>query len=114
MTIAPVLNTEREKMGPLGILMIIDDGVYVCNCTIYSIVLKQHTQHAFVYDSYFSATLESACRGAIIDYRKYSPICVLEEKEIKRKDTLKNMLRKFFEGTCTLNYAFKVASRDSP
>ena len=54
MTIAPVLNIEREKMGPLRILMRIDDGFFVSNCTVYSYVLKQHTQHAFVYDSHFS------------------------------------------------------------
>ena len=54
MTIAPVLNIEREKMGTIGILLRIDDGVYVYNCTVYSYVLKHHTQHAFVYDSYFS------------------------------------------------------------
>ena len=54
MTIAPVLNIEIEKMGPLGILMIFDDGVDVYNCTVYSYVSKQCTQHAFVYDSYFS------------------------------------------------------------
>ena len=34
MTIAPVLNTEK-KLDTLGILMIIDDGVYVCICTFY-------------------------------------------------------------------------------
>ena len=38
MTIVIVLNTEREKMGPLGILMRVDDGVYVCNYNIYSYV----------------------------------------------------------------------------
>ena len=76
MTIAPVLNTEREKMGPLGILMIIDDGVYVCNCTIYYNVLKQHTQHAFFHDSYFSTRENSACRGTIIDNITYAPIYV--------------------------------------
>ena len=77
MTISPVLNIEREPMGSLGILMRIDDGVYVCICTVYSNVLKQHTQHAFVYDSYFSTKVKSACRGAIIDNRTYAPICVL-------------------------------------
>ena len=54
MTIVPVLNTEREQMGPLLILLRIDYGVYVCICTVYYKVLKQHTQHAFVYDVYFS------------------------------------------------------------
>ena len=36
--------------------------------------------------------------GAIIDDRSYSPICVMEEKYIKRKAALKNMLRKIFDG----------------
>ena len=53
MTIAPVMNIEIEKMGPLRILMRIDYGVYLCNCTVYSYVLKQHTQHAFVYERHF-------------------------------------------------------------
>ena len=29
MTIAPVLNIDKEKMGAMGILLVIDDGVYV-------------------------------------------------------------------------------------
>ena len=65
-------------MGPLGILLRINDGVYVCICSVYSKVLKEHTQHAFVYDIYFSTKVKSACRGAIIDNIRYSPICVLE------------------------------------
>ena len=60
MTIAPVLNIERQKMGTLGILMIIDDVVYVCKCTVYSYVSKQLTQHEFVYDSQFSTKENSA------------------------------------------------------
>ena len=46
MTIAPILNIDREKMGAMGILLIIDDGVYVCICTVYSSVLKiSHNMH---------------------------------------------------------------------
>ena len=59
--------------------MRIDDGVYVCNCTVYSYVLKQHTQNTFVYDSYFSTKEKIACHGAIIDNITYAPIYVLEE-----------------------------------
>ena len=114
MTIAHVLNVEREKMAPLRILTRIDDGVYVCNCTVYSNALKQHTQHAFVYDINFSTTYNSACRGTIIDNRTYAPICVLEGKYRTSKHTLKNMLMNFFEGTCIVNYAFKVTSYESP
>ena len=54
MTISPLLNIDREKMGAMGILLVIDDGVYVCICTVYSSIFKEVTQHAFVYDSKFS------------------------------------------------------------
>ena len=40
MNIATVLNIEREKMGTLEILLRINDGVYVCICSIYSKGLK--------------------------------------------------------------------------
>ena len=80
MNIVPVLNIEREQMGTLKILLRINDGVYVCICSIYSKVLKEFTEHAFVYNSYFSIKVKSACRGAIIDNRRYSLICVLEGK----------------------------------
>ena len=52
--IAPLLNIEREEMGTMGIVMIIDDGVYLCICTVYSYVLKKFTQHASVYGGHFS------------------------------------------------------------
>ena len=51
MTIAPVLKMDREKMGAMGILLLIDDGVYVCICTVYSYIFKRVTQYTFVYDS---------------------------------------------------------------
>ena len=112
-TIASVLHIEREKMGLLGIILRIDYGVYVCICTVYYKVLKQHTQHAFVYDVYFSKKVKSACRGEIIDNRKYAPICVLEGKDRKTKATLNNMLRNFFDGKCTVEYACIVTSHES-
>ena len=56
------------------------------------------TQHAFFYDSHFLTKDKSECCGAIIDYKSYSPICVMEGKEIKIKAALKNMLKKLFDG----------------
>ena len=76
--IAPVLYIDNEKMGTLGFLMRINDGVYVCICSVYSKILNEWTQHEFVYDSYFTTTGNSACQVAIIDNRRYAPICVLE------------------------------------
>ena len=78
MTIAPVLNIDRSKMGTLVILMRIDDGVYVCNCNVYYYFSKQFKQHAFVYDSHFSTKEKSEYCGAIIDNISYAPICLLE------------------------------------
>ena len=103
----------QRKMGSFGILTRINDGVYVCICSVYSIILNQWTQHDFVYDSYFRTTGNNACQGAIIDNRRCAPICVLEEKYWETTTKLKNMLRNFFEGTCNVKYAFKITSRDS-
>ena len=85
--ISPVLGIERDKMGPLEILLRINDGVYVCICSVYSNILKQWTQHAFLYDSSFTTKVKSAFHGAIVDNRISAPICLLEEKYI---ETTKN------------------------
>ena len=110
---SPVLGTERDNTGPLGIFLRINDGVYVWICSVYSNILKQWTQHAFFYDSYFTTKVKSACHSAIIDNRIYGPICVLEEKDRETTKKLKNMLRKFFEGNFIVKYALKITSRDS-
>ena len=99
-------------MGTFEILLLIDGGVYVCICTVYSSVFKEVTHHAFVYDSHFSTKEKSGLCGAIIDNRSYATICVLEEKDRKIKDALKNILRKFFKGTCIVDYAFKITTDD--
>ena len=111
--IEPVLYIDRDKMGTLGIITRIKDSVYVCICSVYSNILKECTQHAFVYDSYFTTTGNNARQGSIIDNRRYAPIYVLEEKDRTTIKKLKIMLRNFFEGTCSVKYAFKINSRDS-
>ena len=113
MTIAPVINIEREQMGPLGILMRIDDGVYVCNFSVYSFFFN-HTKHAYVYDIFFSTKEKSASCGEIIDNITYALICVLKEKDISNKDTLKNIFRKFFDGNFIVWYAFKGFANGFP
>ena len=101
-------------MGAMGILLIIDDGVYVCICTVYSYVFKKVSQHAFVYDSHFSTKYKSEWCGAIIENISYAPICVLEGKDRKSKGALNNMLGKFFDGDGIVEFAFKVTANDSP
>ena len=45
-------------------------------------------------------------------FNKYALIYVLEEKYRKSKDALKNMLRNFFDGTCTVELSLKVTKYD--
>ena len=97
----------------MGILLVIDDGIYVYICTVYYYVLKEYTQHTFFYDSNFTTKEKSDWCGAIIDNRSYAPIYVQEEKYIKTKDAPKNMLRKFFDGNCIVEFLFKVTANDS-
>ena len=65
--------------------MIINDGVYVCICSVYSKILMEYTQHAFVYDCYFTTTENNGCQGAIIDNRRNAPICELKKKIEKQQ-----------------------------
>ena len=82
-------------MIAMGILLVIDDGVYVCICTLYYSVFKEVTQHAFVYDSHFLPLKKSELCGAIIDNISYALICVLKEKYRKIKGSLNNTLGVF-------------------
>ena len=79
MTIIPITKIERETMGAMGILQVIDYGVFVCICRFYYDVFKKHTPYAFVHESHFSQLEKSKCCGKIIDNRYYAPICVLGE-----------------------------------
>ena len=100
-------------MGAMGILLVIDDGVYICICNVYSYVFRENTQHAFLYEIHFSTLEKSECCGAIINNISYAPICVPEEKYRKIKGALNNMPRKLFDGTSIVYFAFKVTANDS-
>ena len=72
------------------------------------------TQHAFVYDSHLSTKYNSKCCGAIIDNISHAPICVLEGRDRKSKDTLNNMVRKLFNCNYIVEFSVKVTEHDSP
>ena len=65
-------------MGNMGIVLVIDDGVYVYIFKVYSYVFKEYTQNVFIYDSHISTEYKIECFGAIIDNISYVSICVLE------------------------------------
>ena len=75
-------------------------------------MFQRYTSHVFFYDSYFLQLDKSECCGVIINNIYYASICVLEEKYKISKTTLNNVLRKLFEGSCIVDYAFKVTASD--
>ena len=92
---------------------------YWCWCLcmhLYCLLLcfEKVSQHAFFYDSNFSTKENSKCCGTIIDNRSYATICVLEEKCIKIKAAMHNMLSKLFDGKWIVEFLFKVAAHDYP
>ena len=54
MTITPMLSVERQKIGDMGILQVIDYSVIVWICNVYSDITKASTSHDFFNDSHFS------------------------------------------------------------
>ena len=97
MTIAPIMKIDKEEMGDMRILQIIDDGAYVWICRVYSDVYKKYPSHAFVYDSIFAPLYKSGCYGAIIDNRYYELMFVPEDKDRTRQTTLKIALKIFLK-----------------
>ena len=69
--------------------------VYVLSIPLFS--QNVHNTHLSM-KVIFQTKEKSEYCSAIIDNRSYAPICVLEEKDTKRKSALKNMLRKLFDG----------------
>ena len=72
-------------MVAMGILQVIDGGVFVCICSVYLDIFKKNLSHASVYDIHFSQKDNIKYSVAIIDNRSHSHICVLEEKYKKAK-----------------------------
>ena len=60
---------EKEPWGADCIMIIVNDGVFICTCNVKYDEYKCWTKHAFVYDSYFKLLHQSICFGAIIDNR---------------------------------------------
>ena len=54
MTITPLMKLEREEMGAIMIILVIDDGVYASIYKVYFSIFKKYTSHAFFYESNFS------------------------------------------------------------
>ena len=61
--VTPVLNTEREQWGTCSVLRKVNDGVYICSCSVISEEYMCKTKHAFVYDKKFKPLEKQECLG---------------------------------------------------
>ena len=75
MTIVPILNIGREKMGAMGNLPKSYDGVYVCICTVYSYDLKKlHNTHSSMTVIFQKNRTVNAVVQLLIKYHMYPSV----------------------------------------
>ena len=110
MPLAPIIKIERQKWGAMGILQVIYGVILVCKCKLFYDITKK-TPHAFVYDSNFPQKEMIECCGAIIDNISHAPICVLEEKYRKTKNSLNTVL-KILIGRFNVEFVYKVNTNE--
>ena len=69
MKVNPWITIERESWGAASILRRVNDGVYICICSIRSDEYLFNKKHALFYDIHFKPLHQSKCCGGIIDNR---------------------------------------------
>ena len=80
-----LLKKFEEKWGVNSILRQIDDGFYICICTMTTVDNIYTASHAFVFDSHFKQFGAKIYCDTLIDNIKYAPIYVLDKKDRKSK-----------------------------
>ena len=80
MRVTPVYGREREHWGVAIILIRVNDGVYICKCSVKYDEYKCMTKHASIFDIHLKTLHQSKCCGAQIDNKADAPICVFEDK----------------------------------
>ena len=108
MEMTPVYTIESEPWCAASIIIIVNNGVYICTCSVRHDEYNCKKKHAFVYDSQFKPSHQSNLVGALIDNRYDAPICVLEDKERDTNLNLKHALKYLFGGQCTVEYFYKI------
>ena len=73
----PVLNIEIEHWGACSILVKVDDGVYICSCSVRYEEYICKTKYAFFCYSHFKLLHQSKCFRALIDNLTDTSICVM-------------------------------------
>ena len=113
MRVTPVSGIERETWGAASIPRIVNDGVYICTCSVRYDEYKCMKKHAFVFDSNFKPLHKSKRYGGLIDNIADAPICVLEDKERETKLNFRYALKNFFGGKFTVEYIYKITPCES-
>ena len=67
MRLTTASGVEIETWGAASILRRVNDGVYICTCSVKYDEYKCMTKHAFSFDIHFKPLHESKYCGALID-----------------------------------------------
>ena len=89
----PVAIIEIEDWGAVSILRRVNDGVYICTCSVRSDEYKCKIKHVFFYDSHFKPLHQQIFCWYIIDNISDAPIYVLEDIYIQTNINLKHSLK---------------------
>ena len=81
MIMTPVLNIEREKWVAFNVLRYVNDGVYICLCSVRPEENMCKKKQAFVYNSHLKLLHQPQFFGSLIDNRADAPIFVLDQYE---------------------------------
>ena len=103
----PVIIIEKEPGGASIILIIVNDGVYICKCSVISDEYICKTKYAFVYYSNLRPLHQSKCCGDLIYNISDVPIVVLGDTARERKLNLRHALKQI-GGMCTVEYVIKI------
>ena len=104
----PISGINRVAWGAASILITVNDGVYICTCTVQSVEYNLSKKHAFFYDSHYKPLHQTKCCRVLIDNRADAPICILEDKDRESKKQLDHALTDFFGGKCQVEIVYKI------
>ena len=87
------------KMGALGILQVIDEGVFIYKCKVFPDITPKITWIC-LWQSFLQKEMSECC-GGIIDNKSHALVFELEEKD-RKTAVPKNVLRFSFKKICIM------------
>ena len=97
--------------GPASILIIVNDGVFICTFNVKYDEYDCWTKHTFIYDIHFKPLHQTKCCWILIDSIADAPISVLENRDRETKKNSIHALKECFGGLCHVEYVYRITPR---